>query len=313
MATEEGETEEGGQTEDSGDTGDTETETETEGGGEKQEAAGDKPARGQRDARRANRYREANEARLTAERELGELRGRYQALEGQFNEFRQQQERDRQAAQNTNASTEARQRVSSLREQARNFLVQSAQSKDPALAKQLLDKHDALMDEADDLRDEMRDEARWEKRRGELTNQGPNPELMTEQMYFLGKYPWLESNVKAQKMARAHFEDLVASGKRQANRATMEEGVTWAAKMLGLGGRTGPSDRSRQVYAGMGQRDGEHDDGESSGTMSVEEVKNTLAYRKLAQLSYPELEPEQAYAKWAKLQGSPAKNGAGAR
>lgn len=304
MATEDTDTEEGGQTEDTGDTGAEETDVEPA-EGDRQAAADTEKPKSKRDQRRANRFQEERNARARAEQELGELRGRYSGLEQQFNEFRQQIERDKQQAQQSNASSEAKNRITGLRQQARNFLVQSAQAKDPATAQQLLDKHDALMDEADDLRDEMRDEARWEKRRGELQNQGPSAELMGEQMYFLSKYPWLDGNVEAQKMIRARFEGLVESGKRQANRATMEEAVTGIAKLLRLGGTpNGASDRSRQVYAGMGQRDGEVDDSPSVGSVTAEDVENSRAHRKLALLLYSDLEPKQAYAKYAKEIGS---------
>lgn len=311
MATEETETEEGGQTDDSGDTGSDESDTDPgEGEGGESAAAAEKPTRTQR---RANRFQEERNARQRAEQELAEWRGRHTALESQFAEFRQQIERDRQQAQQADAGSQARQKINSVREQAWNYLAAASQAKTVAEAKELRDKYQELMDEADDMRDEMRDESRWERRRGEL-NQGPSAELMGEQMYFLSKYPWLDGHEEAQKMIRARFESLVSSGKRQANRATMEEAVTGIGKLLRLGGTAnGVSDRSRQVYAGMGQRDGEHDNSEPSGSMSVEEVENSLAFRKMAQLTYPELEPRQAYAKWAKMQGGPAKNGAGAR
>lgn len=314
MATEDNDTEAGGQTDDSGDSGGEEAEPAE---GDRQAAKGDgedKP-KGGRDKRRANRFQEEREARLRAEQQFGELQGRYSGLERQFTEFRQQIERDKQQAQQSNASTETRTRISSLRQQARNYLMQAAQAKDNnELAQRLIDKHDELMDEADDLRAEMREEGRWEKRKGEFQQQGPSAEMMGEQMYFLSKYPWLDGNVEAQKMIRARFDSLVESGKRQPSRATMEEATTAIAKMLGLGGRQpGPSDRSRQVYAGTGHGDGEQDDSPSSGSMSADEVENTRGLRKLALLAYPDLEPRQAYAKFAKNEGSRAKNGVSAR
>ena len=79
-----------------------------------------------------------------------------------------------------------------------------------------------------------------------------------------------------------------------------------------LGGAAAPSDASKQRYVGMGQRDGEAGEGGSSGSMSADDVRNNLAYKKMAQGAYPQLEPEQAYARWAKDIGSKLKNGANA-
>lgn len=316
MATEDNDIEAGGQTEDSGDSGEESEDSAGSDEGTPKVASTDGEPKPSRKERRSNRFREANELRARAEQELGELRGRYQGLEQQFNEFRQEVQRDRQAAQQSSASTETRQKVSGLRQQARGYLVASANEKDPARAQQLLDKHDELMDQADDMRDEMRDEARWQKRRGEIQGQMPNAELIHERNYLEAKYPWLSTSIEGRALADARYNALVGDRQRPRpqNRATMEEALTWAAAKLGLGGRpNGPSPFSRQVYAGTGQRDGEQDDSAPSGSMTVDDVKNTLAFKRLAQLTFAQDDPEVAYAKWAKLQNSSNKNGAGAR
>lgn len=311
MDTEDTETEAGGQTDDVGDAGGESAPEDT--GGEPQQAA--KPERGApgaRDKRRNDRFREANEGRQRAEQQLAELQGRYSGLEQQFGELRQQIERDRQQAQQSNASTETRQQVSSLRQQARNFLVQSAQEKDPTRAQQLLDRHDELMDKADDLRDEMRDSARWEKRRGELRNDIPNPEYQREIAFFESKYPLVMRSRKAMSLADSHYLELVESKKRQPGRETLEEAITWAAKTLGIGGQS-QSSVSRHVYGGRGAGDGEQDEG-GTGGMTADDVKNSLPLRRMALASFNADDPEVAYAKFAKLNNNAEKkNGAGAR
>lgn len=304
MATED--TEAGGQTEDTGDSSDESTESTDE--GEQQAARGDseKPT-GQRDKRRANRFKEEREGRERAERALAESSQRTQQLEREFNEFRQQVERDRQAAQQSDASAQTKEKVRSLREQARTFLLRSAQSKDPAEAQKLLDRHDELMDEADDMRASMRDEASWQKRRGEIAGSIPNPDVQREASYLESKYPQVVENEEAQALASARFSTLVNKQGMPKNRATMEAAITWAMARLGIGGRSAPSENSRRAYMGTGQRDGEQDNSESSGSMSVEEVKNNIAFKRMAQLAYPQLEAEQAYVKWARDVGSKAK------
>lgn len=314
MATEDTGTEEGGQTDDSGEgsedteTDSTETETETTA-----KPNGETP-RGKRDQRRGNRFREERELRTRAEAELGELRGRYTGLESQFNELRQQIQRDKQEAQQTNASSEARSRVQSLREQAWNYMAQAGSAKNQADAKSLIDKYHELMDQADDVRAEMRDGPAWERRRGELASQMPNPEVIAERSYIEGRYPWVSTNTKARALADAHYMELVQSGKRQPGRATLEESLTYAAKILGIGGRGAPaSNLSRQVYAGTGQRDGEMDNSEPTGSMTAEDVKNNLPLKRMALLSYEKDDPEVAYQKFAAFQNKANKNGAGAR
>lgn len=308
-------TEEGGQTEDSGEGSE---DTETESTGDEGEAAakpnGEAP-KGQRDKRRGNRFREATEARVRAETELAELRGRYSGLESQFNEFRQQITRDKQEAQQTNASTEARDKVQSLRDQAWNYMAQAGQQgTNQEAARALIRKYHELMDQADDLRAEMRDGPAWERRQREIASQIPNQENLAERSYFEGRYPWLGSNVKARALADAHYVELVQSGKRQPGRATLEEAVTYAAKVLGIGGKpNGASNLSRQVYAGTGQRDGEMDNSEPTGSMTAEDVKNNLPLKRLALLSYSQEDPEVAYQKFAAYQNKANKNGAGAR
>lgn len=314
MATEDTEIEEGGQTEDTGESTE-ETEVETEGG--EARAANDngdeqKGKPGSRSQRRANRFAEERAARTRAEQELSELRGRYSGLESQFNEFRQTIERDRQQAQQSDASKQTRSKIAAVREQAWTYLAAAADPKNAANARELRDKYQELMDEADDMRDEMRDSARWEKRRGEIAGQLPNQELMTERTYLEGRYPWIATNAEARALADAKFNTLVSQGK-PTNRTTMEAALTYAARVLGIGGQSAPTARSRQVYDGRGQRDGEMDDSAPSGAMTAEDVKNNLSLKRMAQLSYPEEEPEVAYVKFAKMQNSQSKNGVSAR
>lgn len=300
--------ESGGQTDDSdaGDTGDEADAGSSDEGGERQAAKGeDAGERQTRKERRANRMREANEARATAQREAAELRARVERAEAAAADAQRRIEERERSSQNNDRTAQARERITKLRQQAKSQLALSAQSKDPAQADKYWDEFQRLNDEADDLRDELRDAERWEKRKGELAGQIPDQGLMEEKQYIQAKYPWVTTNVEGRSLADGRFAALVASG-RPPTRQTMEEALTYAAKILRLGGSSAPSDASRQRYVGTSGRDGEMDSGGSGGSMSAEDVKNNLALKRMALSTYNNLDPEAAYAKFAKEIGSKA-------
>lgn len=300
--------ESGGQTDDS-DAGGDEPEADVETGGDEGEhkaARDSEPAdRPSRKERRANRMREANEAREAAVREAAELRARVAAAEQAAHEaHRRIEERERQS-QTTTQAAQAKERIAAIRRQAKTQLAMSAQSKDPEQAERYWDEFQRLNDEADDLRDELRDAERWEKRKGEIAGAMPNQGIIEEKQYFQAKYPWVATNVEARSLADGRFATLVANG-RPATRQTMEEAVTYAAKVLRIGGTGAPNPASRNAYVGMGQRDGEGDGGGTGGTMTAEDVRNNLALKRMALQIYNNLDEQQAYAKFAKEIGTKA-------
>lgn len=299
--------ESGGQTDDSdaGDTGDDADEGASEEGGERQAARPESTDRPSRKERRANKMREATEAREAAVREAAELRARVERAEAAAADVQRRFEERERSSRTNDQATQTKERITKLRQQAKSQLALSAQSKDPAMADKYWDEFQRLNDEADDLRDELRDAERWEKRKGELAGAIPNQELMEEKQYIAAKYPWVATNVEARSLADGRFSALVASG-RPPTRQTMEEALTYAAKVLRLGGNGAPSDASRQRYVGMGARDGEDNGGGTGGTMTADDVRNNLALKRMALLQYNNLDPEQAYAKFAKEIGTKA-------
>lgn len=306
MATEDSDTESGGQTDDTGDTSDEAEATSDDTGGESKAANDNGEKTVSRKERRANVMREAKEARAAAERERDEYRQRQSQTEAQLAELRGRIEERERSNQNTDKSAQTKTRIASLRSQARDQIVLAASFKGEA-AQQAWDRHQELMDEADDLRDEMRDEARWDKRKGEMMGKIPDQGMMESKQYIQAKYPWVATNARARGLADATFADLVQSG-RPASMATMEEAITFAAKTMRItNGNGAPNPASRRAYEGTGQRDGEGDDGGSGTGMSVEEVRNNLPLKRMAQLAYPQLEAEQAYVRFAKDIGTKAK------
>lgn len=297
--------ESGGQTDDS-DAGGEEPEADTGGDEGGQSAAApeaDKPQRS-RAERRKDVVRQNAIARAAAERERDELRQRVAAAEQAAQDVqRRLEERERQS-QTSNETTQKRDKINALRRQAKTHLAMSAQLKG-AEAEKEWDEFQRLNDEADDLRDELRDADRWEKRKSEITGQLPNQGLIEEKQYLQARYPWLSTNVEGRSLADGRFQALVANG-RPPTRQTMEEAITYAAKILRLGGNGAPNPASRNAYVGTGQRDGEGDGGGSSGTMTADDVKGNLSLKRMALGAYPQLDPEQAYVKFAKEIGTKA-------
>jgi hypothetical protein len=298
--------ESGGQTDDS-DAGGEEPEADTGGdeGGERQAArdtdTSDRPSRKER---RANRMREANEAREAAIREAAELRSRVAAAEAAAQEAHRRIEERERSSQANNETTQKRERINQIRRQAQTHLAMSAQLKG-AEAQKEWDEFQRLQDEADDLRDELRDADRWEKRKQELGGMMPNQALSEERQYFQSKDPWVATTVEGRALADGRFNALVAGG-RPATRQTMEEAITYAAKTLRIGGNGTPGPASRNAYVGTGQRDGEGDGGGQGGSMTIEDVRNNLALKRMALSLFKDDDEHVAYAKFAKQIGNKA-------
>jgi len=310
MPTEDTDTEAGGQTEDTGDTGEEADagDTTSDDSGDRQAARGDTgEKRPPRKERRANVLREAKEAREAAEKEREEWRQRHTQTEAQLAELRARMEERERTSQNQGQAEQRKARVDQLRQQAKSHLSMSAQfaaAGRTAEADKAWEEYQRLNDEAEDLRDELRDEARWEKRRGEIQQSMPNQQAAQALIGFEGQYPWLTSNKEAVEAADVRLTQLINNG-RPFNRQTVNEALAWTAKLLRLGGHQ-PSDASRQRYIGTSQRDGEADSGGSGGSMTAEDVRNNLALKRMALLTFNTLDPEQAYAKYAKEIGSKA-------
>lgn len=306
------ELESGGQTDDS-DTGDTGDESEVasdEGGGERQAARSDDSGKAEtpRKQRRAHAMREAALAREAAVRENAELKARVAAAETAAQEAHRRIEERERSSQVQSESQKNQERIAQLRRQAKTHLAMSAQAKDPATAEKEWAEFERLNDEANDIRSEMKDAERWEKRKGEIRGSIPDQGLMEEKQYFQAKYPWVATSVEGRSLADGRFAALVNSG-RPATRQTMEEAITYAAKMLRLGGGGTQSPASRSAYVGTGQRDGESDGGGSGGSMTAEDVRNNIALKRMALSTYNKLDENEAYARFAKEIGSKALQG----
>jgi hypothetical protein len=303
MATEDTDTEAGGQTDDSDAGGDEPEPDATDDAPERQAAKPEEGDRLPRKQRRANAMREAKEQREAAIREAAELRQRVSAAEAAAQEVRARLEERERTSQTNSKAEQTMNRVKSLRQQAKDQIVLAASLKGSE-ASAAWDKHQELMDEAEDLRRELWAEGERQRLKGELQQNAPNPHAAQALVGHDVQYPWLTSNPEAVSMADTRLTYLINSG-RPFNRQTVVEALAWTAKALRLGGHA-PSDASRQRYIGTGQRDGAGDDGASNGTMTVEDVRNNLGLRRMALSLYNNLDEQQAYAKFAKEIGTKA-------
>jgi hypothetical protein len=222
--------------------------------------------------------------RQRIDRELAEMRGRLTERE------RSTQTQDKHA--------QTRDKIAALRKQAKAHLFFSAQAKDPTQSEKEWEEHQRLMDEADDLRDSMRDESRWEKRRGEIQQTGVDPGLIQEKMYFAAKFPFLDGNRRVQALADAEFSELVQGG-RPANRQTMEQAITSAAKTLGLGGQSQPTESQRARYGGVPAGEGAAG-GNEPRKIRVGRQEDALAKAAMNVIN-PHLDSKAAVKEWARL------------
>lgn len=236
-----------------------------------------------------------------AQRERDEIKKRFeteaqerQRLANELAEMRGRLEERQQQTQQVDRQAQTKSKIAELRKQAKFHLFLSAKATDQATADREWDEHKRLEDEANDLRDDMRDEARWEKRRGEITSNLPDPTAQAEVNFLNTRFPWLEGSKKAQALADVHMREMIAAGS-PATRETAVAAIAWAGKTLGLGGNgTAPTNGQRALYNGIPS-------GEGAGSGNERKtIKMGRHEEAMARAAYPHLEAKDAYKQWAK-------------
>jgi len=226
------------------------------------------------------------------QRSLETERQERQRIEREVAEMRQErQQRDRQT-QSQSQAEQTKEKIASLRRVAQMHLARSAQLQG-AEAQKAWDEFQRCEDEARDLRDEMRDNERWEKRKGELQQQMPNPQATQALAGHETAYPWLTTNQEAVNMADTRLTYLMNAG-RPLNRQTVVEALSWTARAMGLGGHQPATDAQRARYGGIPGGEGA---GNGEGPRTIKMGRHEEA---LAKAAYPQLEAKQAYKQWAK-------------
>lgn len=234
-------------------------------------------AQKERDAIRAELERERAE-NARRDREIAEMRGRWEASQ------RQTQQQDKHAEKKT--------KITNLRDQAWAQMALAAKSQGEESIK-YRQEYQRLMDEADDIRDEIRAEGRWEKQRGEIAAQIPNPQAQQDLAWLNANYPWLATDEDAQALADSRIKILLQKG-RPMSRELAAEAITWAAQYLKRGGHTAPTNGQRQLYAGIPAGEG------PGGSERPRSIKMGRDEEALARAAYSHLEPKEAYKQWAK-------------
>lgn len=255
----------------------------------------DRPATGDRKSRKQARLdveaadKRANEVQQELQRERAEGQRRDRELA----EMRGRLEERERRGENVDKQTDTVKKIGELRKQARAQLYFASRAGDEAAAEKAWAEHDRLNDEANDLRDELRDAPRWEKRRGELAQNMPNPAVAATLSGHETQFPWLLSNQEAVSRADAELTRLVQSG-HPFNRQTAVMALAWTAKAMGLGGHTPPTSAQRAAYGGVPGGEGA---GGGGGPRTIKMGRHEEA---MAKAAYPQLEAKDAFKQWAK-------------
>lgn len=241
------------------------------------------------DVEAATREKEEIKQRLAA----AELREQQRAQE--IAELRGRMEERQRQTQTTDKHAETKSKIAELRKQAKAHLYFSSQAKSPEAAEKEWDRYQELLDEADDLRDNIRAEGRWEKQRGELSSQIPDPAMQREAAVITARFPWLASNRKAQQIADAHINDIMATTGRPYSMEMGIEAVAWAGKVLGIGGHQAPTNGQRALYGGVSGGEGS-----GGGESRPRTPPRTIGNEKLAQAAYRHLDAKAAWKAWTR-------------
>lgn len=249
-----------------------------------------KPSRKERRANYATREEAAEAKRMAQEERENRIR-----LEAQLQEIRQRIDRPATPAA---GPTDYDKRIAEARNRWEMHAAAANGAKSQAEARMHLDAVHKAQEDMEDIRDERR----WEKRRGELQQSMPNPQVQQDLAVVVSEYPWIRNNAKARAYADAEFNELVRQGK-PASLDTLRAAAATTAKDLRLGGMSAPTQSQRRAYDATETRDGESGGTGSGGRMTVEDVKKNEQHRKLALQAYSHLEPEAAYKRFAERIG----------
>lgn len=246
-----------------------------------------------KDARFQEAIKAAEEARVQARAET-EAR---QRLEAQVNEMRARQvafEHQQRAS-----ADPGKQKINEAHANAWKKL-QHAAAADPARSEEAMREYHEALTTAAEVAADRRMEAQLERFR----QSQPDPQVMRQRNSLASEFEWLETNAAARAMADGYVGYLTAQKGRPWTLATYREACAMAAKEFGLGGAVDkPSAASRAAYGGVPGTTGAgaDDDGKMQIQASGEDAGKM---RKLAKARYPELEPDDAWRKWLKNEGS---------
>lgn len=256
--------------------------------------------RRQKRAERAQRFdaqiREANEAAAAARAEAEAARREAAEIRGRIAE--------REAAAGPRKDPREDQ-ITQLEADAKALLRQAAthMEKNPAEAERLIDEHNRKLRAAASLATRID----IDREANERSRNAPQPLPMAVQhdiMRVSAEYPFLRDNRSAQVMFSGLVESMTASGKMPDGYTTYKAAAAQVAKVLGIGGQSAPSERSRNAYNGApaGEADGGSDSEHEPFDPTVDRHKNALA-QALANRRGTGLAGKEARLAWEKEVG----------
>lgn len=257
-----------------------------------------------RKERKDTRFRDAQVAARDAERrlasyederrkhaaDLAEMRGRLSAYE------QRQQQAPRPDGHEGQVQAAHREAIAKLKA--------AAQSNDPAASEAAMMEYHAALTRASKL-EANRD---MQQQLAEFRRSMPDPQVAGMAASLAQEFDWLPTNGAARKLADGYLAMLIENKKRPANLATFREACAMAGRDFGLGGGATerPSEARRAAFNGISGREGvgAGDDDEGKLRVPQSDIPNL---KKMAHAAYPELEPDQAFGKWLKVNGNKLK------
>lgn len=256
-----------------------------------------------RKERKDTRFRDAQVAARDAERrlasyederrkqatELAEMRGRLTAYE--------QRQQQRPAPDNHEANVQAAHR------EALAKLKAAASAGDPAASEAAMMEYHAALTRAARLEASRETRQQIEAMRKSM----PDPQTTGMATTLAQEFDWLPTNGAARQMADGYVGWLINTKGRQPGLATYREACAMAAKEFGLGGSVErPSEARRAAYNGISGREAAGSSDEDETRLRVPQ-SDIPKLKLLAHARFPELEPDAAFGKWLKENGSKLK------
>lgn len=249
----------------------------------------DRPTRAERRAGRAaenNARKEAEELRRT----LDEERKARTALEGRVSEMSGYLQSQREREQSKQHGDETDGRLKELRRKAKEHLVNSSSARSPEIADREYDRYQETIEEIAEIRAERRLAPKFSERNVDAEAAAGRAQLIQE-------FPALQTDEAFASAAYALASRWIAGGKPPTV-ATARAAAAEMAKRMNIGGQGPATQQSRSAFTGVPSRQGE------GGTASPQKQHYNPASlsreeKRLAEQTFPKLDPEKAYRAWA--------------
>jgi DNA repair exonuclease SbcCD ATPase subunit len=254
-----------------------------------------------RKTRRANRMKEAREAAEAAQAEKRATEERLARIERENAELRGYVQGQAQRERQTDPRAEINTQITKLENEAETHLERAALARkngDNDTYRREYSAYNAKVREAAKLDAKADIMAELEPRLAQVQQQGGgiSPQHLALRDTVMREFPWIATDEGARDMVDGEINRIATSqGRRQDDISVIRQAATSVAKRLKLGGQQPPTREQQQRYNGVRGTEGGQGEGDASRVVMGPREK------KLARLSYPQLEPKEAEKAWAKM------------